>query len=101
MIRQTMIYERADKGTISPDQAAQELGYDAAFDPERLTDKNVAQTLGARFGARARDHVTATLAFDRSAQRYRFESSRIEIAGGSVEADNSDVVIPLKKKATA
>ncbi len=99
--RQTMVLEKARAGIISPDQAAQELGYDSAFDPELLVTASpeVAQELraGRLSGANLRDRVSATCRFDRDAQRYRFVSSRIELSG-PVAAD-PDNVVRLKKKA--
>jgi len=88
-IRQTMIYERAKLGTISADDAAQELGYEAAFDPELISGPLPAVAAGdggANFGAK-RSGFSATFRFDRAAQRYRFVSSRIEVASGSGEAE--------------
>lgn len=85
-IRQQMAIERADRGITNPDQCAQELGYDKAFDPELLSSKEVAAALGARLGATARQRVTATCRFDRAAQRYRLIPSRIEIASERGEA---------------
>jgi len=95
-IRQTMAIEKAKEGLISPDQAAQELGYDSAFDPELLsTHPEAARALRAQVGAgRAHNRATATFHFDRSAQRYRFVSSRVELAGESVEVDT---FIPVHK----
>jgi hypothetical protein len=100
-IRQAMVLERARTGIISPDQAAQELGYDAAFDPELLSSNpEVAQALRARFRAK-RGGVSATCRFDRNAQRYRFLPSRIELAGDSVEDGQleNETLLPFKKKA--
>ena len=102
-IRQQMAFERCEKGVISPDQCAQELGYDSAFDPELLSSSpEVASPLQrARVGAgRAANVTTATFRFDRHAQRYRFVPPVIELsAGASVGAGHPDNVFSLKKKA--
>jgi hypothetical protein len=93
--------EKAECGMISPDEAAQECGYESAFDPELLSSHpDVANSLQRmRLGAgHAQDAVTATFRFDRSAQLYRFVPQRIELSA-PVEAENSDKVVQLKKKA--
>lgn len=98
-IRQSMALERAEKGITSPDQCAQELGYDSAFDPELLsTAPEVAQALHAKVRAK-RAGVSATCRFDRDAQRYRFTSSTIEIASEPGDAASANVLKLLKKKA--
>jgi len=104
-IEQTMTIDRGVKGITSPDQVAQELGYEKAFDPALL---NVAAQGVAGTGLRAKSpSFSATFRFDRQSQRYRFAPSRIEIASTPVGADESadshqDVdgrVIDFKKKA--
>ena len=98
-IHQAMVLERARAGIISPDEAAQELGYDSAFDPELLSSQpEVAQELRAKRRANAHG-FSATYRFDRAAQRYRFKSSTIEIASEPGEADQDNVLKLLKKKA--
>lgn len=103
-IRQQMVYERAKNGTISPDQGAQELGYEAAYDPELLSSQPaVADGAGANFWAK-RAGFSATFRFDRHSQRYRFAPSRIEVAGAPIGAGygtgtESERVIEFKKKA--
>jgi hypothetical protein len=103
-IRQTMTIEKGKCGVISPDEVAQELGYEKAFDPALL---NVAAQGVAGTGlSRAKGPAfSAMFRFDRQSQRYRFVPSRIEIASGAVEAEDvrtgsgSDRVIDFKKKA--
>ena len=100
-IRQRMVLDKARAGIISPDQAAQELGYDSAFDPELLSSHpDVAKELRARHGANVRG-FSATYRFDRAAQRYRVMSSTIEIASEPDDAavDDDRVVRFGKKKA--
>lgn len=105
---QSMVYERAKLGTISPDKAAQELGYEQADDPELLSGaKDVAGSLSALgLWAKGRSNVTATCRFDRTSQRYRLVSSRIEIARDPIEAGEEEKgkgqrVVDFKKKAVA
>lgn len=90
--------KKAEAGIISPDQAAQELGYESAYDPELLSSAPEAAGSLRRMGVGAgRESFSATFRFDRASQRYRFVPSRIELSG-AVEADSSNV-IHLKKKA--
>jgi hypothetical protein len=98
-IRQAVVLERARAGIISPDQAAQELGYESAFDPELLSaNPAVAKELRAKIRANTQG-FSATYRFDRAAQRYRFVSSTIEIAGAPDDAAPENVLKLLKKKA--
>lgn len=101
-VKQTMIYERAKLGTISPDQAAQELGYEAAFDPQLVNGVQpaVAGGKGGNLWAN-RSSFSATFRFDQMSQRYRFIPSRVEIAESLVEAENLDNIVPMKKKQAA
>jgi hypothetical protein len=104
-IKQTMALERCQRGITSPDECARELGYEAAFDPELLSSlPSVAKALSAGFWANRRSRVTATCRFDRMSQRYRLASSTIEIASGSIGAEDQEQAtggktIPFKKKA--
>lgn len=63
-IKQRMIYERQTKGTISPDDAARELGYRSAY----KTD-NAMPAVGAGF----------TFSFDRDRNRYIFARESIQL----------------------
>lgn len=74
--------DKAKAGIISADQAAQELGYDSAFDPELLSAQPaVAASLSL---LRASVGFSATYQFDRSVQRYRFQPPTIELSAASV-----------------
>lgn len=84
-LRQSMALERASRGIISPDEAAQELGYEAAFDPELVSGSTEMAGALSRLHRAKRDRVTAICRFDRAAQRYRLVSSRIELAGAPDE----------------
>lgn len=108
-LEQGMAYQRGEKGTISPDQVAQELGYEKAFDPMLLNPvaQGVAGTGLSRLGANGRPSAfSATFRFDRQSQRYRFVNSRIEIASLPGQAESADFaddadsrVVEFKKKA--
>ncbi len=97
--------EKAECGMVSPDQAAQECGYDSAFDPELMNDApEVARSLQRlSLGAgRSRESMTATFRFDRSAQLYKFVPQRIVLGHAEVGAEvvgNLTNLIELKKKA--
>ena len=81
------VLEKGKAGIISPDQAAQELGYDSAFDPEMLSGQpDVAAALGSQ--SRAAAQFSATFRFDRSAQRYIFVPPQIVAGAALVGAGN-------------
>lgn len=94
--------KKAEFGIISPDEAAQELGYESAFDPELLSTQPEAagslQRAGSRGAGRAQQSTPVTLRFDRGAQKYKFVPPRYELSA-AVEADKHANVIALKKKA--
>lgn len=98
-IRQRMVLDKVRAGIISPDQGAQELGYESAFDAELLSSHpEVAAGLRAKTRANTRG-FSATYRFDRAAQRYRFTSSTIEITSEPDDAASDNVLRLLKKKA--
>ncbi|HEV7376484.1 MAG TPA: hypothetical protein VGN95_17360, partial [Pyrinomonadaceae bacterium] len=85
----TVAIQKARAGIISPDEAAQEMGYDSAFDPELLSSHPEAANSLRRMkvgAGRASESMTATFRFDRSAQRYKFAQQVIELSGATVEA---------------
>jgi hypothetical protein len=96
------VLAKAKAGIISPDDAAQELGYESAFDPEMLSAQPaVAGALSARrLSGLTRAGVTATFRFDRTSQRYRFAGSPIVLASDPVETEDSRV-LPFEKKMAA
>ena len=74
--------DKAKAGIISADQAAQEMGYDSAFDASVLSGQPaVAASLRA---LRASTEFAATFQFDRGVQRYRFQPPTIELSAASV-----------------
>jgi hypothetical protein len=90
---------KAECGMISPDEAAQECGYESAFDPELMVAApELAGSLRRLSVGAGRGHMTATFRFDRASQSYRFVPSRIELAG-AVGADEGNVCLLKKKRA--
>ena len=85
-IRQSSALERVRVGLISPDEAAQELGYEAWETPGIL--------LGAadRTAGTAEQKRTIRLEFDNFSQRYRYRPERIAAAGPE------NTVVPFVKK---
>lgn len=100
-VRVEIAIQKAEAGIISPDEAAQELGYESAFDPELLSSHPEAAKALQRarlVGAgRASQGFSASFRFDRDAQRYRFSPARIELASAPAGAGTN--VVELKKKA--
>ncbi len=98
------VIEKVKAGFISPDQGAQELGYDSAFDPSILSDSpELAGALQrAALGAGSAWRPPATFRFDRSSQRYRFVPQRLELNGSPVEVETyvpTHKFLTVKKKA--
>lgn len=101
-VRVQTVLEKARAGIISPDVAAQELGYESAFDAELLSDSpDVAASLQRLRlgGADGANRFAATFRFNRNAQKYSFVQQRIEI-NDSLHA-NADNVFELAKKKKA
>ncbi|HEX8097605.1 MAG TPA: hypothetical protein VF507_06195, partial [Pyrinomonadaceae bacterium] len=97
-VRVETALRKAESGITSPDQAAQELGYESAFDPELLSSHPEAANSLRRMKAGAgHARQSATFRFDRDAQRYRFVPQSLELSGAPVGA--AENVLPLKKKA--
>ncbi|HYE74107.1 MAG TPA: hypothetical protein VEF04_12290, partial [Blastocatellia bacterium] len=86
------VIEKAKNGIISPDQAAQELGYDAAFDPDLLSGNSDAGNALKKIKAK-QSSFSAIFRFNKDWNRYEHVPDRIEVT--QTKADN---VIRLKKK---
>lgn len=110
--KQTEIANALDKakaGIISPNAAAQELGYDSAYDPTLLEENSsLAATLASlhkRVGAKG-NAKSLLLSFNQESQKYEFVSPTIHL-GSSVETDEQTTpnengnVVPIKKKQSA
>lgn len=73
---------KAEKGILSPDEVAQELGYDSAYDPTLLSkDPAAAKALRAmRKADPLASEVTINLRFDKGSQSYRYVPSVIQLS---------------------
>jgi hypothetical protein len=69
--------EKVRAGFISADQAAQELGYESAYDPGLLAAD---PALATAFGSHGQRGGRFGFSFDRAAQRYRFIRPAITVA---------------------
>lgn len=102
---QATVLEKVKSGLITPDEAAQELGYDNWFDPALIASGIPAQivppSLSRSFDTRE-TRKTITLAFNKDRQRYVYQPERIEIWSGSegIGTAGTSVVPFIKKKAT-
>ena len=73
-VRTDVALKKAEKGVISPDEAAQELGYDSAYDPSlMLKDPEAAKALrrGTRSHRAGEPQASVTVRFDRGSQSYK------------------------------
>jgi hypothetical protein len=93
---QATILEKAKVGIISPDEAANELGYDSAFDSTLLTEKPSAASLLRQLWVDKGQSKTITLSFNKDLQRYTFNPEVIVV---SEQAATGNVVEFEKKKA--
>lgn len=94
------ILSKVESGALSPDDGAQELGYDEWFDVEMLVAKApvLPKSLGRSFAQDRTPRKPLVMSYSRDRQRYVYQPERIEIWSGS-ESEISDNVIPIKKKA--
>lgn len=94
-IRQRTVFEKVRSGLITPDEGAQELGYETWADAELLTGGSVNQ---ASPDSTTKQRRTLTLSFDKASQRYRArpEVLRVAMIAEDTTAGN---VVPIKKKA--
>ena len=93
--------EKAECGMISPDEAAQECGYESAFDPDLMVaNSELAGSLqrASRGAGRAQRAMPVTLRFDRGAHQYRFVPPRYELGDAAAETGQPANVLALKKK---
>ena len=93
------VLEKIKTGLITPDEGAQELGYEAWENEELIFGEPVvSQPAANQDNQNMKKRLT--LRFDKASQRYRYQPERIEIWSGG---DGRDTVIPfaIKKKAQA
>lgn len=100
------VLTKVEKGLITPDQGAQELGYESWADEELINqDISLAKALSAVRAGLPSTLKTFAFRFDRNAQRYQPELKRISIGllPSAVEAEKFTAqntnVVPIKKKA--
>lgn len=84
-------------GIITPDQGAQELGYEVWADTEPLLGDMTSQLVRRETGV-TKKTTTKTLVFDRDSQRYRYQPERFEIWSGAQQGESADSVVPFVKK---
>lgn len=95
-VRQRTVFEKVRNGLILPDEAAQELGYEAWADVEPLTGgTRPAET--PIDNAEQRLTRKLRLSFDKRSQRYVHQPERLVIASGAAGTIGGNV-LPLKKK---
>lgn len=92
-IRQRIVLEKVRTGLITPDEAAQELGYETWADAELLNGRGPAQDQNAN------QTRTLRLKFDRASQKYRFQPDVLRLAAVEEETAPNSVVPFVKKKA--
>lgn len=84
------VKEKVQAGAISPDEGAQELGYESWYDAELIaapaTPFGVGGVSNSRLGLGRAQGFSATFRFDRQGQAYRFVPPRIEIAAFGAES---------------
>lgn len=96
---------KAEKGIISADEAAQELGYESAHDPAIL-EENVSLAIALR-NLRWADKKVQSFAFrfDKDSQKYKILPSQINIGGtdqtGAENFSETNIVPFDQKKKTA
>jgi hypothetical protein len=85
--------EKVRSGIISVDQAAQELGYESAFDPALLANDAAGAALRAIGGMELSGRREAyVFAFDRATQRYCFVPPRVELTSAPGRPSNEQVM---------
>lgn len=86
-VRQTVTFADAERGMISPDETAQQRGYDSAYDEELLTG-----SFGANKAAQTK--MRTRFSFNRATSKYEFQRDSYAIMG----SEGGDNVVPIKKK---
>lgn len=96
-IRQRVVFDKVRNGLITPDEAAQELGYETWADVELLTG-GMSRQQDPALDKTQQTRKTLTLSFDKASQRYRArpEVLRVAMIAEGTPAGN---VVPIKKKA--
>jgi len=87
--RVSNIIKKVQGGYITPDQGAQEMGYDSAADPERALAAPPAGVTPAPFGL-ARRSASRTFKFNANLQRYEFIRPVINLGSGRQAARGTE-----------
>ncbi len=97
------VLAKARAGVISADEAAQELGYESAFDPTILEeDSSLAAALQSLYRRSHSENVTSfRFRFSKSNQRYEFQRQSLYVPTLAEEEQDSNVLPMIKKKARA
>lgn len=98
-------FARVKAGMITPDEAAQSLGYDSWADETLLFSESgvIPQQMSrGRSLTTGPNKRTVKLTYDKVSEKYRHQPETIEIWSGSSDSDaTASNVVPLKKKALA
>lgn len=95
----TNVLEKARAGIISADQAAQELGYESAFDPSILEESaSLATALQSMRVAEGEPVKSFLFNFDKQSNKYRFVRPRINLGLSPQSFVQKDNVVDIKKK---
>jgi hypothetical protein len=95
------VLAKVEKGLITPDEGAQELGYDSWFDAELVTAvadgfANAKQSQGRSF---SRDNKkTVRLSYNSQTRRYEYRPEVLQLSSGDEDDDTADNVVPILKK---
>jgi len=93
---QATAIERVRTGLITPDEGAQELGYESWFDPTLIAG-GLTFTAVTRQSARPTTH-TINLSFNKDRQRYVYRPEVIELASEDGDSLPGTTVVPFIKK---
>lgn len=96
-IRQRNVFERVKAGLITPDEGAQELGYESWADMDLLTGGIQPATEPQKD---TKQRKTLVMKFDKASQKYRYQPERIDVwSGVETEGGRGNVLPLIKKKA--
>lgn len=101
-IKWRTVIAKVQRGVISPDEGAQELGYESWFDAEMMEDapSDIAQLMRSTRLTEAAMVQKFSFRFSKNAQKYEFVRPQIHLLSSAEEdADESNVRPFIKKKA--
>jgi hypothetical protein len=103
-VRFRVALAKVEKGLITPDAGAQELGYESWEDTEMIGEQGgvvpAAASQRRSFGKKHNNSKTVKLVFDKASQNYRHVPECIEVWSGEDETAAGKSVVPfIKKKA--